>query len=273
MLTIFLGALVGLSLGLTGGGGSLFAVPLLIYVLGVQPHLATTISLAAVASMAAFGAIEASINKMVEWRASLIFVIGGITCAPFGVKIAGLLSENIIITCFAILMLIIAALMWYRATKQPADAAIVRVNYIDDDDENNGAICKYNDDQIIKLSAPCSVILVISGGITGVLSGLFGVGGGFLIVPALTFITQLNIHRAVASSLLVISLIGLSGVSAAVYQGRLITLDITGLFILGGLVGMIIGRLTAKRIPSTLLQKVFSLFILITATAMLIIKT
>lgn len=271
MLTIFLGALVGLSLGLTGGGGSLFAVPLLIYVLGIQPQLATTVSLAAVASMSAFGAIEASINKMVEWRASLIFVIGGILCAPAGVYFASNLSETVIVTSFAVLMLIIAASMWYKASKQPGQASIVRVNYYREI-EMNGAICKFDDNRTIRLSAPCSVALVISGGVTGVLSGLFGVGGGFLIVPALMFITQLNIHRAVASSLLVISLIGISGVSAAVYQGRPIALDVTGLFILGGIAGMLIGRLTAKQISSSLLQKVFSLFIFIIGLAMLFIK-
>ena len=263
--------MVGLSLGLTGGGGSLFAVPLLIYVLGIQPQLATTISLAAVASMSAFGAVEATINKMIEWRASLIFVIGGIICAPIGVHIATSLSETIIVTSFAVLMLIIAASMWYKASKQPAQASIVRVNYIQLD-EKDGAICKFDDDRAIRLSAPCSVALVICGAVTGMLSGVFGVGGGFLIVPALMFVTQLNIHRAVASSLLVICLIGISGVTAAFFQGRLVAIDVTGLFILGGLVGMMLGRLTVKRISSSLLQKVFSIFIFIIAITILLVK-
>lgn len=271
MLTIFLGALVGLSLGLTGGGGSLFAVPLLIYVLGIQPQLATTISLAAVASMAVLGAIEAGINKMVEWHASLIFVIGGIICAPIGVRIASGLDENIIVISFAVLMIIISASMWYRASKQPAQSAIVRVNYFQEE-EKDGAICKFTEDKI-KISAPCSVALVVCGSVTGVLSGLFGVGGGFLIVPALTFITQLDIHRAVASSLLVISLIGISGVGAAFYQDRPVTLDVTGLFILGGLAGMMLGRLIVKRISSTLLQKIFSIFIFIIALTMLFMNS
>lgn len=271
MLTIILGTLVGLSLGLTGGGGSLFAVPLLIYVSGIQPQLATTVSLAAVASMSAFGAIEAGINKMVEWRASLIFVIGGIIFAPVGVHIATHLGDTVIVTSFAVLMLIIAVSMWYRASKQPGQASIVRVNY-NQDVEMNGAICKFDDNQAIRLSAPCSVALVVCGGVTGILSGVFGVGGGFLIVPALTFITQLNIHRAVASSLFVISLIGISGVSAAVYQGRPIAVDVTVLFILGGLAGMLLGRLIVKRISSSLLQKVFAMFIFVIALGMLIFK-
>lgn len=269
MLTIFLGALVGIALGLTGGGGSLFAVPILIYLLNVQPQLATTISLAAVATMAAFGAIEASINKMVEWRTSLIFIAGGIICAPLGVSISNHLSEKFIVIGFAVLMLMIAISMWYRAYKKPDQAAVVRVNY-EQGIEDGSAICQFNEDQIINLSAPCSAVLIFCGCITGVLSGLFGVGGGFLIVPALIFVTQLNIHRAVASSLLIISLIGLSGVGAAFYQGRPITFDITGLFILGGLLGMFFGRLIVKQISTSLLQKVFSVFIFVIAIATLL---
>ena len=219
--------------------------------------------------MAAFGAIEASINKMIEWRASFIFIIGGILCAPLGVSIANHLSEQFIVIGFAVLMLSIAISMWYRTYKQPNEVSVVRVNY-KQEMKGDGAICQFNDDQLIRLSAPCSAVLILCGCITGVLSGLFGVGGGFLIVPALTFVTRLNIHRAVASSLLIISLIGLSGVSAAFLQGRPIVLDITGLFILGGMIGMLFGRLIVKQISTSLLQKVFSIFIFIIAVATLL---
>ncbi|MEQ8937336.1 MAG: sulfite exporter TauE/SafE family protein [Gammaproteobacteria bacterium] len=124
-----MGALVGLALGLTGGGGSIFAVPLLIYVLDIQPQLATTMSLAAVAAMVGFGTIEASINKMVEWRTSLILALGGIICAPLGVNIAGRSNESFIVIGFTILMLLVAVSMWYRASRRPDQAAVVWVNY------------------------------------------------------------------------------------------------------------------------------------------------
>jgi uncharacterized protein len=270
MLTILLGALVGLALGLTGGGGSIFAVPLLIYVLDIQPQLATTMSLAAVAAMAGFGTIEASINKMVEWRASLILVLGGIICAPLGVNIASRVNESFIVIGFSVLMLLVATSMWYRVSKRPDQASVVRVNYRNNN-ETDGAICQLNDNQDLSLSAPCSAVLLVSGCVTGVLSGLFGVGGGFLIVPVLTTVTQLGIHRAVASSLLIITLIGISGVGAAFLQGRTVEFAITGLFILGGLVGMFGGRLIAKKIPALLLQKVFTLGIFVIALITLFI--
>ncbi len=198
MLTIILGILVGLGLGLTGGGGSLFALPLLIYVLAVEPLMAITVSLAAVTAMASMGAIEALLNKMVEWRVAVILAVGGMVTAPFGVALSRQVDEVLILTSFAILMLLIAASMWYRVIKQPDDAAVLRVNFDKTQDES-GAICRLDNNQRIRLTAPCSIVLLVCGGVTGILSGFFGVGGGFLIVPALTFVTQLNIHRAVAS--------------------------------------------------------------------------
>lgn len=264
MLVIITGILVGLALGLTGGGGSLFAVPLLIYLLDIEPRSATTISLAAVSVIAALGAFEAGLKKMIEWRASLIFIIGGIICAPLGVKIAGFLNDREIMVGFAVLMFLISISMLYRAYKKPDQAGIVRANY-SGGAIGDGAVCQLNDNQQIRLSAPCSAVLIITGSLTGVLSGLFGVGGGFIIVPALTLITLLNIHRAVASSLFIISMIGISGFSAALIQGRQIDPGITGLFIIGGVVGMFGGRLLASRISTTGLQTVFAILIIVVA--------
>ena len=271
MLTIILGILVGLGLGLTGGGGSLFALPLLIYVLAVEPLMAITVSLAAVTAMASMGAIEALLNKMVEWRVAVILAVGGMVTAPFGVALSRQVDEVLILTSFAILMLLIAASMWYRVIKQPDDAAVLRVNFDKTQDES-GAICRLDNNQRIRLTAPCSIVLLVCGGVTGILSGFFGVGGGFLIVPALTFVTQLNIHRAVASSLLIIALIGLSGVASALLQGRQIELVVTGLFVIGGLIGLFAGRLMSRRAPAILLQKIFATSMVIIALATLFLN-
>ena len=112
-------------------------------------------------------------------------------------------------------------------------------------------------------------MLALVGGCSGLLSGLFGVGGGFIIVPALMFITQMRIHQAVATSLLVITLVGLSGVGSELLQGRDLPWRLTGLFVLGGLLGMGLGRLWARRIAGPLLQKGFAAAILIVAAAMI----
>ena len=104
----------------------------------------------------------------------------------------------------------------------------------------------------------------------GVLSGFFGVGGGFLIVPALTLITRMGIHRAVATSLLVITLIGLSGLASAVLAGREIDWALTGFFVVGGIIGMFVGRGLARFLAGVTLQVVFSIAMIGTALFILV---
>ena len=257
-----LGVLVGLSLGLTGGGGSIFAVPLLIYGLGVAPRDAVTVSLVAVAATAAFGAIGASRAKLVEYRAGLVFSAGGILAAPLGVRASRFVSESTIVTAFAGLMVIVALLMWRNASRRPADAAVVRAGFLPGADDTDGPLCRLSPDQRLRLNAPCSAVLTVSGLGTGILSGFFGVGGGFVIVPALTFVTQLGIHRAVATSLFVIALVSLAALGSVLALGAPPPVKLVAWFGGGGLVGMYLGRLVAQRIAGPSLQRIFAVAIL-----------
>ncbi|MBA2490840.1 MAG: sulfite exporter TauE/SafE family protein [Gammaproteobacteria bacterium] len=125
-LTLVFGALVGLALGLTGGAGSIFAVPLLIYGLGVAPHEATTVSLAAVALTALAGAADGARAKLLELRPALVFAATGVIAAPIGVTLGRSASEAAIVTGFSVLMLVIAARMWADASARPAEARTVR---------------------------------------------------------------------------------------------------------------------------------------------------
>jgi uncharacterized protein len=100
---------------------------------------------------------------------------------------------------------------------------------------------------------------------TGFLSGLFGVGGGVVIVPALIMLSGMPIHRAVGTSLLVIVLISISGVASHFIAGRGIALDVTGLFVFGGILGLVLSHLVAKRITGSMLQKVFAAGIVVVA--------
>jgi hypothetical protein len=102
------------------------------------------------------------------------------------------------------------------------------------------------------------LVLVFSGVITGVLSGLFGVGGGFLIVPALTLVASLPMQRAVATSLLIIAIISASGSAAYLLAGRPLALTVTALFVLGGLGGMVLGGRLSRRLAGPQLQKLFA---------------
>ncbi len=250
-LSVIIGALVGVSLGLTGGGGSIFAVPLLVYGLGVPAREAVAMSLAAVGATALFGAVERLRAGEVEVPTGLLFSAGGILGAPLGAWIGGLIPDSALLALFAGLMVVVAARMWGKASGGEAGRHV----------PPTGA-CRRDEHGRLHLGAACLGRLVLVGGATGILSGVFGVGGGFVIVPALVFFSGMEIHRAVATSLLAIALIGASGVASFVLAGRPIPLAATSLFIAGGVVGMVIGTRLRSKLPGPVLQKGFALAIL-----------
>ena len=257
-LGILFGAVVGLALGLTGGGGSIFAVPLLIYGLGLAPHAATTVSLTAVSLTALAGAIDGVRAGLLEFRPALVFVATGVIAAPLGVALGKGASEATLVIGFAVLMLLIAAKMWAGAGFQPAEARTLRAGLRTGGHLEPGPVCRYSRDGRLRLNAPCSGALAGCGLLVGALSGFFGVGGGFIIVPALLLVTQMSIRRAVATSLLVIALIGIAGVAASWWQGNNVEWGLAGLFALGGLAGMGLGRLVAARLAGSVLQRLFA---------------
>ncbi|MBF8269738.1 MAG: hypothetical protein HW386_1447 [Gammaproteobacteria bacterium] len=155
MLTILFGILVGLSLGLTGGGGSIFAVPLLIFGLHVAPLQATTISLAAVAATSAYGSLVAGYARMIEWRAALIMVAAGMATAPAGVILAQRVPEQFIVNGFSILMLVVALLLALKVWLNPVNAGVVRARLIDDLEDDSSAICRLDENAVLRLTAPC----------------------------------------------------------------------------------------------------------------------
>src|SRR6056297_3124541 len=114
-LAILFGGIVGFALGLTGGGGGIFAVPLLVYGLSVAPREAVGISLAAVGGTALFGAVPRLFRGQVELRTGLLFAVAGMIGAPIGSYLSTLLPENVLLVLFAILMLIVAQRMWSKA--------------------------------------------------------------------------------------------------------------------------------------------------------------
>jgi len=265
MLSVPFGIVVGLALGLTGGGGSIFAVPLLIYGLGIEAHSAVAMSLAAVAFTAAIGALEGWLRGVVELRAALIFAVAGMLFAPVGVYLGDQVDPAVVVVLFATLMLVVACRMFVKARRAPDESRIVRARLASNASQDQGTVCRYSADGHLRLNAPCSAALIGVGAVVGVLSGFFGVGGGFLIVPALVLITEMGIHRAVATSLLVIALIGLSGVGSAVLAGRDLNWAITLLFVLGGIIGMFAGRGLAQRLAGSTLQILFAIAMILIA--------
>ncbi|MES1955240.1 sulfite exporter TauE/SafE family protein [Salinisphaera hydrothermalis] len=269
-MAIIFGVLVGLALGLTGGGGSIFAVPLLIYALHVAPRDAVAISLIAVAVTAAAGAVEGAVRRVIELRAAAIFAAAGVACAPVGVWLGNRVPGEVTVVAFACLMLMVAVRMIIKSYSAPEQASVIRARVADDAAADAATVCRYSADGRLRLTARCSLALLGAGVLVGVLSGFFGVGGGFLIVPALMLITDMGIHRAVSTSLLVIALIGLSGVVSAVFAGRHIEPMLTSLFIIGGIVGMGAGRALAQYLAGRTLQLVFAIGMIVIGTVMLV---
>jgi hypothetical protein len=257
VLSLTFGAVVGLSLGLTGGGGAIFAVPLLVYGLSIDPRQAVGISLAAVGTTSLVGFLGRWKAGQVEVQTGLIFAVAGMIGAPIGSWLTAKIPEALLLTLFALLMLVVAARMWHRAY-----ATSIMPNCPTDAD---GPTCRRDAEGVLRLNSPCAVLLGSVGVLTGVLSGLFGVGGGFVIVPALVLFSGMAIHRAVGTSLLVIMLISASGVASHLWAGREIPLDTTLLFVGGGVIGMFAGIRVSRYLSGPSLQKVFAVAIVAVA--------
>jgi uncharacterized membrane protein YfcA len=214
------GALVGFSLGLVGGGGSILAVPLMVYLVGVpDPHVAIGTSAIAVAANAAVNLSNHARGGTVRWSCALPFAAAGIVGALVGSIFGKMLDGQKLLALFALLMLVIAGLMLKtRARVGLPDAKMSWSNM------------------------PAIVGLGLG---TGTLSGFFGIGGGFLIVPALMLATGMSIMNAVSSSLVAVTAFGLTTAASYAWSG-LISWGLAGLFVAGGICGGLLGTRLAR---------------------------
>jgi uncharacterized membrane protein YfcA len=261
-LAILFGSIVGFALGLTGGGGGIFAVPLLVYGLAVAPREAVGISLASVGSTALFGAVPRLVRGEVEVRTGLLFAIAGMVGAPLGSYLSTLVPDNILLVMFAMLMFIVAQRMWSKASNPELPSGTCQTSTAIDSDRS---ACQRDADGKLRLTSRCARLLVVVGLVTGILSGMFGVGGGFVIVPALVIFSGMAIHQAVGTSLFVIVLVSISGVASHLARGNELSIETTLLFMLGGFGGMWLGGIVAKRLRGTTLQKTFSIAVVLVA--------
>ena len=253
------GVVVGLSLGLTGGGGAIFAVPLLVYWIGVDPPTAVAISLVTVAATAAVGAVERWRYGQVEIPTGLLFAAAGMLTAPLGSWLGSRIPEQPLLVAFAVLMLVIAARMWQKArnVEERLPPAAVAAG--------SGPACRRDPEGKLRITSRCATVLALVGLAGGLLSGLFGVGGGFLIVPALVTFAAMGVPRAVGTSLFVMTLVGLSAVMTQVAAGREIPLDVAGGFVAGSIPGLFAGSAIGRRLTGPLLARIFAIAIVVVA--------
>ena len=239
------GALVGFSLGLVGGGGSILAVPLMVYVVGVpEPHVAIGTSAIAVAANAALNLSNHARGGTVVWSCALTFAAAGIVGAFGGSILGKMMDGQKLLALFALLMLVIAALMLKSRSR-----------------------IGLPDVQMSMANMPAIVGLGVA---TGTLSGFFGIGGGFLIVPALMLATKMPIMNAVSSSLVAVTAFGLTTAASYAWSG-LVAWELAGLFVAGGIGGGLIGTRSARLLSQRrgALNIVFAAIIIAVALYML----
>jgi uncharacterized membrane protein YfcA len=243
------GSIVGLSLGLTGSGGSILAIPLLVYGLGMPLSQAIVVSLLMVATIALFGAARQSFSKNVDWRAAILFSLSGVIVSPIVIQLAYDVDDKLRLLLFAGLMLIVAFRMGFGRPQIPSGHAPSQARSL------SGAI------------------KIIGGGaVAGALSGFFGVGGGFVIVPLLTMIFNMPYRVAVGTSLASISLISIAAVSGAFMKGITVDWSLFAGFVAGGALGMLAGSAFVNKIPDHLAKMIFAAVISALGIFMLIEK-
>ncbi|NRB38027.1 MAG: sulfite exporter TauE/SafE family protein [Pseudomonadales bacterium] len=268
-MAILVGCIIGLVLGLTGAGGSVFAVPLLIIFLSLPAQQAIGLSLGAVALSALLGVFTKLKSGDIQWLPAMVYSVIGSLVAPLGNWANRQIDETLLMLGFSVLVVVVAVRMWLQATKQPQHTTVVRAGILSQE-PSAIAICRMNKGAPFRIGLPCVMGVSAGAMLTGLLSGLFGVGGGFLIVPTLLFLTGISIRQAVATSLVVITAISASGFISFSLSGSNVDLHLLALVASGGMMGMIAGVFTSKYLASPTLQKIFAVLMLLIAAITLI---
>lgn len=264
VLAVVAGALIGLSLGALGGGGSILAVPVLVYALGQSPAQATTGSLVVVGVTSLFGAITAYRAGNVLLGQGISFGLVAVGGAAIGAQASAYVSEPVLLAAFAVLMLVVGGVMAIRQLRGRRTSA----------GHQNGAAPATRhqlDDPIIRFSptfacqCPRALKVLITATIVGLLTGFLGVGGGFLVVPALLLALALPMEYAAGTSLVVIILT--SAVALAVRAGVGVAPEWIPVLVLTAVsaVGALIGALLADRVATNKLSTAFTVLVILVA--------
>lgn len=237
---------IGISLGLLGGGGSVLAVPTLVYVMGIPPKEAIVLTLVAVGSVSVLGAIPHWKLGNIQLKTAAIFGFSTMIGAYSGARIATLpfVTDTLQMLLFAAMMLVAALAMIVKSSRREKSIESEEL------DAYSKPICRY-----------CWLWLMTEGIGVGILTGLVGVGGGFAIVPALVLLAKLPMKQAIGTSLVIISMNSLAGFLG--YFGRVpVNLSLLVSFTLAASIGMISGAYLVKFVRAKHLQKAFGYFLL-----------
>ena len=239
ILGLILSGLIGLSLGLIGGGGSIITVPVLVYLLGVEPHDAVGMSLAVVGATSLVGSFLHHRRGNLQPYTGMLFGAAGVVGAFAGSPLTRRLSPSALLLTFAVLMVVVAVLMLGRKSSGGAKLESAK-------------------------KSPSLWKSLAAGFAVGVLTGFLGVGGGFLIVPALVMFGGLSMKDAIGTSLFVIFLNCVAGLIGHASQNGF-DWSLTALVTVLAVSGAIFGTLLSHRVAANKLQKGFAVFVIVVA--------
>lgn len=256
-----LGILIGAVMGLTGAGGAIIAVPALFFVCSLSPAQAAPIALLTVFLAASVGAFMGLRQGIVRYRAASLIAIAGIVLTPFGVWLADKIPSRALTLLFACVLLFAAIRMLLEVNRDAKP---------DCTHPSESLACEVggNPGRII-WDMHCARVLAATGALGGLLSGLLGVGGGFIFVPALKKYSNVPMTQIVPTSLSVIALISLIGATSAIYLGKMLW-QIAIPFAFGSLIGMLLTRSMAQRFSPVVLQRMFAILSILISVGLMI---
>lgn len=255
---ISIGLFVGVVMGLTGAGGGILAVPALVFAMGWSMQTSTPVALLAVTMGAAFGAIHGLRQKQVRYRAAMLMAAAGMPITALGVRAAHAVPQTLLMGGFALILLVVGArLLRDKRTSDISNAQTCFAKI----DPSTGRF----DWTLTAVAAITSI-----GALAGFTAGLLGVGGGFIIVPMLKRFTNASMHIAVATSLLVIALVGAASFTSYLAHGAVIPWMLASIFAGATALGMGVGRAFNRSFSPQAVQTTFAVLLLVVAVYLML---
>jgi uncharacterized protein len=248
LLAIPFGLIIGLAVGMLGGGGSVLAVPVLVYILERDVETATTISLVVVTAAAVAGGYQHALDRRVCWRHAGVFTAAALPGIIAGTALASVTSGTALIAGFALVMLAAAFATWRKAVSDDGTAS------------DRGHTCPE-----LRLERDLAAGLIV-----GFLTGFFGVGGGFIIVPTLAVALSFSMRSAIGTSLAIITTTSLLGVAVHLGAGRSLDIDLTIAMGAACIVGALFGARLSARVPQQTLGRGFAALVVAVAAYLLV---
>ena len=248
LVALAAGACVGVAVGLAGGGGAVLAVPMLVYLLDQSVHAATTESLVIVVAASGAGALGHARHRTVCWRLAATFAAAALPGTVIGTLANRAFAAELLLGAFAVLLLGVSLLTWRQGRGAAVDGA---------------DRCPEFDVRVV----------VLAGFAIGSLTGLFGVGGGFAVVPALVLLLRVPIRRAIATSLVIVTVVSAAGLAEHLVADADIAWDVALPFAVGAMVTASLGGTIARRIPQQILVRGFAVMLAALAAYLIVSVT